>query len=96
MDTIVFPLLLQYLVFLYSSPKCTKKFVEQGGDILNAANEMPVDMSMIKATPDPEEWGTWVGRTLDNWKASFVERPKGAREGFKEMEEIRTNVLQLC
>lgn len=40
----------------------------------NAEGGIPVDMSAMKTTPDPAEWGAWAGKSFDTWKVGFLER----------------------
>lgn len=41
---------------------------------LNAEGGIPVDMSAMKTTPDPAEWGAWAGKSFDTWKVGFLEK----------------------
>ncbi|CAN0251947.1 unnamed protein product, partial [Scytosiphon promiscuus] len=43
-------------------------FVEQGGEVDSAVSEIPVNMSVIRATIGPGESSAWAGKSLDSWK----------------------------
>ncbi|CAM9470972.1 unnamed protein product, partial [Ectocarpus fasciculatus] len=57
-------------------------FVEQGGEIEAGVGEIPVNMTVIRATIGPGESSAWAGKSLDNWKG--LEPLTVEREGVRE------------
>lgn len=45
--------------------------MEQGGELETAANEIPVNMSVIRGTIGPGESAAWAGKSLDSWKVTL-------------------------
>lgn len=45
--------------------------MEQGGELEAAANEIPVNMSVIRGTIGPGESTAWAGKSLDTWKVTL-------------------------